>query len=343
MSGSSDAAAAANSTSHKFYACEEVSEFCPVEATVLGYYPSLEANAVFAAIFGICTLGSLYYCVRYKTWSYSLCIIGGCVLELAGYIGRVLMSDNPWNQDAFQTQICAIVLAPTLVCISIYLTLKHIALSLNPALSRVRPTLYPFIFVPGDVTCLVVQAIGGALAAAGGTKHPNLTKGGNNAIIAGISLQVVVLGAFGGLLFDYFWRTRKYFANTAREQIDPDALRLWEDKKFWVFVRAIWGAYGVIFARCIYRIAEMAGGWGNPIMQDEPSFIALDSSAMSIAVILLTFFTPGVLFPQMAARMSLRFKCKTKDGEGGTAAPSTAGEEEVQQAEGQEKGFGAAA
>lgn len=44
----------------------------------------------------------------------------------------------------------------------------------------------------------------------------------------------------------------------------------------------------------------MAGGWGNPIMQDEPSFAVLDSFMMIICVYLLSCFPPGIFFPQMA-------------------------------------------
>jgi hypothetical protein len=48
----------------------------------------------------------------------------------------------------------------------------------------------------------------------------------------------------------------------------------------------------------------MAGGWGNHIMQDEPSFIVLEGFMVLIPCILLAVFSPGILFPQMAARMS---------------------------------------
>lgn len=43
----------------------------------------------------------------------------------------------------------------------------------------------------------------------------------------------------------------------------------------------------------------MAGGWGNHIMQDEPSFLVLDSTLVLIAVSLLTIFHPAIFFPQM--------------------------------------------
>ena len=43
----------------------------------------------------------------------------------------------------------------------------------------------------------------------------------------------------------------------------------------------------------------MVGGWGNHIMQDEPSFLVLDSSLVLLGSALLTIFHPGIYFPQM--------------------------------------------
>lgn len=60
------------------------------------------------------------------------------------------------------------------------------------------------------------------------------------------------------------------------------------------------GAYAVLLIRCIYRIAEMAGGWGNEIMQDEPSFVVLESFMVLIACVLFTAFAPGIFFPWMS-------------------------------------------
>lgn len=159
------------------------------------------------------------------------------------------MSSNPWDQGAFELQICAIILAPTLVCISLYLTLKKITGSLNPALSRIRPRLYPFIFVPADVTCLLVQAIGGGLAAQGKT-NVKLLNDGNHAIIAGIALQVVVLVAFGALSADYLVRVRRWVKSP---EATPAARALWADKRFRTFRFTTLLAYACVQIRCIYR------------------------------------------------------------------------------------------
>ena len=167
-----------------------------------------------------------------------------------GYAGRVQLHNNPWNQGAFNVQICTIVLAPTAICVSIYLILKHVALALNPTVSRVNPIWYPRIFLPADISCLLVQAIGGGIAASAGKSNPERAQQGNKAIIAGVALQVVVLVAFGVFATDYYLRVRKYFRGN---DVDPQRLATWRDGKFRMFAYAVIGAYGSVLTRCIYR------------------------------------------------------------------------------------------
>ncbi|KAH6706882.1 hypothetical protein VD0002_g5049 [Verticillium dahliae] len=293
-----------------FDECSEISIYCPVEATVLGYYPNVGANIFFAVAFGIVTIVSGYIGIKKRTWAYMAAVTGGALLETAGYAGRVLLNDNPWNSDAFQLQICAIILAPTMLCVAIYLTLKHVALALSPPLSRIRPRLYPWIFLPADLSCLVLQAIGGGVSAAAGRTNAALLSHGNRMIISGVALQVVVLLFFGIMGVDYWVRVRRW----VRDGDGPDAgaLAVYRDGRFRKFVCGIAGAFTAIIIRCVYRIVEMAGGWGNHIMQDEISFMILDATLVLVAVSLLTAFHPGIFFPQMAG---------TRKAKSGAASP----------------------
>lgn len=197
-------------------------------------------------------------------------------------------------------QIVAIILGPTLVCIGLYLTLKHAVTALNRSLSRVAPRLYPLFFVPADVSCLVIQAIGGGIAAAAGRDNYGLLRQGNRTIMAGIALQVAVLAAFGAMAGDYLFRAARYFRGGRVEPQHRAGAALWADRKFRVFVYAMTAAYAALLVRCIYRIAEMAGGWANPIMQHEASFVVLESFMVLVACALLAGFAPGVFFPQMS-------------------------------------------
>lgn len=270
-----------------FRSCTEVSDLCPVERTVLGYYPNFGANIFFAIGFGLLVIlsGGLGFWKR--TWTFTAAVTGGTLLETVGklcasrsiarrykaytlatgYVGRVLLNNNPWDSGAFQLQICAIILGPTFICVGVYLTLKHVTLNLNPRLSRLPPRLYPWIFLPADLSCLIVQAIGGGLAAAAGDTNKALLDGGNRAIIAGVALQVVVLLIFGVLGIDYWIRLRRWVhAGEAEGQSstesgeDADTRRqatgLYRDPKFRKFVYAIAGAFAAILTRCIYRYVK---------------------------------------------------------------------------------------
>ncbi|GJN69796.1 hypothetical protein PLIIFM63780_000007 [Purpureocillium lilacinum] len=286
----------ANSTGARMKDCTEVSFACPVEGTVLGYYPNLGSGIFFAIAFALCLFAAAGLGAWKRTWTYCAAITVGLILETAGYVGRILLHYNPWNNGAFELQICAIILAPTFICVSVYLTLKHVALHLAPHLSRVPAAWYPRIFLPADLTCLIVQAIGGGIAAAAGHENRKLQRAGNQAIIAGVALQVVVLALFGLMGADY-WRRAIRFVRSG--EAPRETLALWNNSKFRQFVWAVTAAYIAILIRCVYRIVEMSGGWGNHIMQDQPSFLVLDATLVLIAVYLLTIFHPGLFFPQM--------------------------------------------
>ncbi len=204
-------------------------------------------------------------------------------------MARVGLSRNPWDSAAFQVQICAIILGPTVVCVPLYLTLKHVALAVggyhgggggggrpspsSPSLvSRVRPALYPLVFVPADVSCLVLQAAGGGLAVGARWTNARMLDAGNRLIIAGIALQCVVLAAFGLLCLEYFCRVRAMARARARDQATatatataaagawalggvpgPATCAVWDDGRFRLFCYALLGAYVGILLRCLYR------------------------------------------------------------------------------------------
>jgi hypothetical protein len=166
-----------------------------------------------------------------------------------------MMHYNPWSSDGFKLEIVCIILGPTLICAGIYLTLKHIALTVAPTISRLKPRLYTWIFIPSDVFCLLLQAVGGsvdAIADDAKTVDLNKLRVGNNIIIAGIALQVAVLVSFGVLSLDFFYHARLHFRRPDTDS-STHAARVWFSKRFRIFCTAITCAYGGILIRCIYR------------------------------------------------------------------------------------------
>lgn len=67
-----------------FRECTEVSALCPVEMTVLSYYPNFGANIFFAVAFGLVVLVSAGIGTWKRTWTFMAFVTGGCVLETVG-------------------------------------------------------------------------------------------------------------------------------------------------------------------------------------------------------------------------------------------------------------------
>ncbi|KAL4926414.1 RTA1 domain-containing protein [Aspergillus undulatus] len=272
--------------------CFRVSPLCPVEATTYGYYPNFGGNVFFAVWFGLLGLIQLGVGVYYRSWTIMIALAVGALMELAGYIGRILMNDNPWNSDAFKLQIVCLVLAPTFIAAGIYLTLKHIILALGPEHSRLKPKLFTWVFISCDVGSLILQAAGGGVAAAAGNDQ-DLLKVGDDIIIAGIAFQVATMSACGVLAAEFFWRVRRYEGpgSFSEKSVGHRSIHL-------ILFGEIF-AYVTVLIRCIYRIPEMAGGWGNPLMQKENEFLVLDGMMIALGVLSLTVFHPSFFLPSL--------------------------------------------
>lgn len=287
--------------------CVEVGPECPVEGTLYGYYPSLGANAFFAAFFGLCCIANLVFGIRYKTWTFMIALCLGCLGEVVGYIGRILMNDNPYHGSAFEIQITCLIISPAFIAAGIYLTLKHIVLTFGTEWSRLRPSMYTWIFISCDILSLVLQGAGGGLAAAA-DPGSSLQDVGTDMMIAGVIFQVVVLVIFGAAVVDYFIRT-----NRRRGQLSSDALSLAASTRFRLFIGAIVVAYLGILIRCAYRIPELTGGWRSELMRNETDFIVLEGVMIVISVAALTIFHPGFCFPALGNTIG-----KKRRGEKGT-------------------------
>ncbi|PGH32084.1 hypothetical protein GX50_05153 [[Emmonsia] crescens] len=277
----------------KFSDCTEISPDCPLEATIYGYHPNPVVNMICLIVFGILFFIAVWQTYRHKTYSFGVAMALGCMSEAIGYGGRLMLNKNPWDSDGFQIQICTLIIAPSFFTAAIYLTLKHLCLALGPHLSIIKPWLYTWIFISFDLLSLSLQGAGGALAATGETESDKNM--GAQIMLAGIVWQVVTLLAFGGMAGHFFWR----LLGEGGRRMTVESQKVWGNTKFRRFLISLAISFFVIFARCTYRIAEMAGGWANHIMQDEISFVILEGVMCIIAAILLTTFHPGTHFPQM--------------------------------------------
>lgn len=137
---------------------------------------------------------------------------------------------------------------------------------LSPSSAQFKPALYYQIFIPLDVLCLVIQAVGGALS----TQSNGSSATGVNLGLAGLSLQVAVLSTFIGLSVQYAFR---YARDVRNGRVSSDGL----DARFKLFVTFTGLAVLVIFVRCVFRIYELSEGYSGKAFHDQGIFIGLES------------------------------------------------------------------
>lgn len=247
--------------------CDAVSAACPVELTIYGDYFTLGATATYAVVFGgfLIAQGPLLW--KGKTWSFGAWLFAGTVFEFIGYVGRSVMTQNPWNFEAFIAQNLCLVLGPTLVAAASSITFKHLVLWYGPEHSLLRPNLYPWVFVGTDFISICIQSAGGGLASAAGS-DASVFKIGNNMLLAGVSFQVVNMTFCGGLILAYIWRRRQALQtgpvpssdtwSGSQADLPPcrqgSASEVQRNKKkmAW-FIGGLATAYMAIIFRCIYR------------------------------------------------------------------------------------------
>lgn len=174
-------------------------------------------------------------------------------MEMAGYVGRILMHWNPWSEAAFKLQIVCLVLAPTFIAAGVYLTLKHIVLALGPKHSRLKPRLFTWIFISCDIGSLILQAAGGGVAAAAGKFNQDLLKMGDDIIISGIAFQVATMSVCGLLGLDFFVKLARQGDGLAGEKDLESTGSVITPRRMQLIVAAGIFAYLTVLIRCIYR------------------------------------------------------------------------------------------
>lgn len=97
---------------------------CDLSMASFLYIPNLAGNALYAAIFGIWIFGQLYLGIRHRTWGYMGSMILGLILELIGYVARVMLHNSPFNNNDFLIYLICLTIAPALLSASVSLPLS---------------------------------------------------------------------------------------------------------------------------------------------------------------------------------------------------------------------------
>ncbi|KAI1738412.1 parasitic phase-specific protein PSP-1 [Xylaria scruposa] len=255
-------------------------ELCPIEYSIFQYRPSLAANITFLVLQFILMLIHLGLGLRLGNWWFSGSVVAGCVSNVVGYGGRILLWQNPFSFAGFLLQIILVGSAPVYYTAAIYVTITRTVENLDESLSRIKPKLYYIIFISCDVTALVFQAVGGALSSLSNGSN----KAGVDLALTGLTFQVATLLAFVGLFADYLIR---YFWTKPISSVSG---------RLKLFLGSLGVAIILILVRCAYRVAELSEGYSGTLFHDEGLFIGLEGVLIVLAVVALITGHPGFVF-----------------------------------------------
>lgn len=88
---------------------------CDLSLSSFLYRPTVAGNALFAGIFAIFIVVQLFLGIKHKTWGYMGAMILGLLLEVIGYVARVLIHNKPFDNDYFLMSLVCLTIAPALL------------------------------------------------------------------------------------------------------------------------------------------------------------------------------------------------------------------------------------
>ncbi|KAJ7197068.1 RTA1-domain-containing protein [Mycena haematopus] len=264
--------------------------FTAVQETAYGYVPTFGVAVTFLTLFGISTLLHAAQAAYFGMWwllpTACLCGIG----EIVGWTGRLWSSFAPTLNDPYMMQITTTIIAPTPLIAVNFILLRRIITRLGAVYSRLTPKSYTVIFLTCDIIALVVQGLGGGIAASSSSiSGQNL---GGNIMLGGIVFQFIALCVYTACGVDFL---RNYAASAPVRPMISAEERGTLDWRLKVMIGAITFSTLVLFVRSVYRMVELADGWTGPVITTQVYFNVLDGGMVTLAIFTMNIAHPGLL------------------------------------------------
>jgi hypothetical protein len=176
-----------------------------------------------------------------------------------------------------------ILLAPALFAASIYMVLRRVILQAHGETHSIIPVKWlTKIFVLGDVLSFLVQG-----SAAGLMATSENAQMGQNIVIAGLFIQILVFGFFVVTTIIFHRRMREC---PTRESEDPNVP--WESRIIMLYVVS-----GLIMVRSVFRVIEFIMGHDGYLLKHEWPLYVFDGVLMFgvMVIFFVKYPAPGAL------------------------------------------------
>ncbi|KAL4973819.1 sphingoid long-chain base transporter [Aspergillus desertorum] len=284
---------------------------CPLSLAHTSYLPNLGGNGFYLALFALLVPVQVAVGIRKRTWSFMAGTICGLLLEVLGYVARIKMKSNPFSDRWFTMYMVCLTIAPAFLSAAIYVSLARVVAVYTTQVSRIKQRSYSIVFVACDIVALLLQAAGGALT---NSSSNSAVQAGIDIMIAGLASQVASLTLYLILCLDFAWRIYRLLRQSksprptvtgtpsggpfvSRVALNSDCADL-RASKTWIAFLVLQGLATIcIYIRSVFRVAELSGGFGGHLANDEVTFMILEGAMVSVAAMALsTWGHPGVGF-----------------------------------------------
>lgn len=277
------------------------------------YIPNYAGNLASAVLYGVLLIWGIASGIYYKQWWFGTMFFCGSVLEVLGYIGRTLASNEADvdNMDYFVWQIICLTMAPSFYMAGIYYLLAKFTAIYGKGISRLMPLWYSYIFIACDLLAIFIQGAGGAYTGSN-SGNPQARQRGTNILIAGLIVQLVGMSVFGILCVDFYIQVKRYkkkalqsnpeLQGMSKTQVDEAIYEpryaFIRNKRplFKIFVWCVAIATILIFIRSVFRTIEFIQGYDGYLRVHEIYMFVFDTIIVFIGVALLTIIHPGMVF-----------------------------------------------
>lgn len=277
------------------------------------YRPTEWICILYVTLFALSTLTHLGQALRSRRWYLIPTLVAGGVGEIIGWSARLWSSINILAVNGFLMQISTLIFSPTFITAANFILLGIIVNRVGSQYGRISPRNYGVIFLTADVVALIIQAVGGSVAASADTL--SAANNGGNIMLGGIIIQLVAIVLYSILAGDFFYhvlankpvravRNRKDEEKNGSTVLSSDhdsqgypntATVITGRMKLMILGLGLSTLF--LFIRSIYRTIELSNGWNGRIIGTQHYFNILDGG-----MVFLALFTINVLHPTYLLR-----------------------------------------
>lgn len=205
------------------------------------------------------------------------------IVELIGYCARAAARDKTDQLMPYVIQNILILVAPALFAASVYMVLGRLIRSLHAESHSIVPVRWlTKIFVCGDVISFIVQASGGGIMSTG-----NSMKLGENIILGGLFVQIVIFGIFAVTAAIFH---RRLSLQPTRASLDTPCS--WKSTMMMLYVVS-----ALIMIRSVFRVVEYILGHDGYPLRNEWTLYIFDALLMFGVVASFALRFPGGVVP----------------------------------------------